>query len=193
MVRLNKLECTINTANGVLKEFPVPPKDDNDSGTAYPLKTVYIKAEEGKEFYIEFQAHYYVPQNEPKYDHFELLVVLDGRAENSGTQLTRPLWWSKDSRLSRRSSASRTIKGRTNGSELRRFRFSVIQLTEELNGKGHIPDEKLDFLGEIKVLVSRFRADGTYSDRNGSPIMDPEDTVHEKNIKKILDKTLTTR
>jgi hypothetical protein len=66
-------------------------------------------------------------------------------------------------------------------------------LTEELNGKGHIPDEKLDFLGEIKVLVSRFRADGTYSDRNGSPIMDPEDTVHEKNIKKILDKTLTTR
>ncbi|KAF8247642.1 hypothetical protein K440DRAFT_628542 [Wilcoxina mikolae CBS 423.85] len=163
MVLLDKLECTINTADGVLEEFPVPPEDDKDSDAPYPLKTVYIKAGEGKEFYIKFKAHYYAPKNEPEYDTLGLLVVLDGRGDHyNRLHLTERLWWSKNTRSTfPNSSVNRTIKGRTNGNMLRKFRFSKINLTEELGGNYHIPDERLDLLGDIKVIVIRYKSDIT--------------------------------
>ncbi|KAF8544673.1 hypothetical protein BDD12DRAFT_872414 [Trichophaea hybrida] len=176
MVLLGKLECTVNTADGVLEEFPEPHEDDKDSDASYPLKTVYIKAEEGKEFYVEFKAHYYALHNEPEYDRLALLVVLDAMIIATGVN------------------SLIDCGGRKTFRRLPEVPFLKDQFDRRTRRNEHIPDERLD-LREIKVIVIRHKLGiarrNPESSSSLKPIVAPEDTVHEKKIKIILEKNLT--
>lgn len=179
------VECFIATPSGRLFEFAEP----NESEPSPVTKTVYIQADSASTFNINVHVKKFSEIAVAKANCVALEFIFDGVSQQprglSPEQRGKTYRWEGVKRIS----------GRDGQWELLRFRFDDVRVAdadEEDMMDGHIgmDPERVEALGEIKVVAMRFKTGGPKIQPTpptpsmiGLAIESGEGVVHEKTVK----------
>lgn len=182
MPRIHALSCHICVPTvGVLPEYTDP--DADDAHQPVPTRTVYIAAREGADFSIDLTVHAKDGLGRsPTADRLSMSFEFDGVREQP-CQLTYvmhafPYTQQWNSQVTRERAGAPWQR--------RRYTFARVTMTEDRQAAGQLAFERVQTLGEIRVIVRRFHSTSSARESTriySQPSDDGADLIHEKAAK----------